>query len=81
MLSETLGGKSVFIHRVIHFDARDATGRGWDNPYKFGAKGGRTNKWVTVRRGGSERLMPLALVSNSSPTVSALCRVVCHCKL
>ncbi len=29
---------------------RDATGRWWDNPYRFGPKGERTNKWVQVRQ-------------------------------
>lgn len=49
---------------------RDASGRGWDNPYLFGEKKAqRTNRWLNVRRGDSNRLMPFALVSNTGPNV------------
>lgn len=66
--------KLYMLAQVVDVEAqsaprvRDASGRGWDNPYLFGPKKARTNKWVHVRRGDSVRLMPLLLVSNSGPT-------------
>ncbi|KAL4543332.1 hypothetical protein Ndes2437B_g01174 [Nannochloris sp. 'desiccata'] len=40
-------------------------GQGWKSPYPFGPDGIKTSKWLRVLRGKSERLWPLAQVSNS----------------
>jgi RNA polymerase-associated protein RTF1 len=43
-------------------------GQGWKSPYPFGPDGIKTSKWLRVLRGKSERLWPLAQVSNSGFT-------------
>jgi len=43
-------------------------GQGWKSPYPFGPDGSKTSKWLRVLRGKSERLWPLAQVSNSGFT-------------
>jgi RNA polymerase-associated protein RTF1 len=43
-------------------------GQGWKSPYPFGPDGIKTSKWLRVLRGTSERLWPLAQVSNSGFT-------------
>ncbi len=43
-------------------------GQGWKSPYPFGPDGIKTSKWLRVKRGKSERLWPLAQVSNSGFT-------------
>ena len=39
---------------------------GWKSPYPFGPEGVKTSKWLKVLRGNSQRIWPLAQVSNSS---------------
>jgi RNA polymerase-associated protein RTF1 len=43
-------------------------GQGWKSPYPFGPDGVKTSSWLRVKRGKSERLWPLAQVSNSGFT-------------
>ena len=40
-------------------------GSGWKSPYPFGPDGAKTSKWLKVSRGKSERVWPLAQVSNA----------------
>ena len=44
--------------------------QGWKSPYPFGPDGAKTNLWVRVSRGKTERVWPLALISNTSITES-----------
>lgn len=52
-------------------------GRPWDSPYPLGP--GKTSKWIKVRRGSSEKVFPMALVSNSSITEDEFDRWVRQC--
>lgn len=43
-------------------------GQPWRSPYPFGPERTKTDVWLRVTRGGSERCAPMALVSNTPPT-------------
>lgn len=52
----------------------------WKSPYPFGPKGERTSLWLKVIRGNSEKIWPLAQVSNSSITEQEFYRYHQQCE-
>jgi RNA polymerase-associated protein RTF1 len=52
----------------------------WKSPYPFGPKGERTSLWLRVLRGTSEKIWPLAQVSNSSITEQEFFRYHQQCE-
>ena len=45
---------------------RDIQGRPIKSPYTLGSEGKKTNMWLRIARGSSERLISMNIVSNSS---------------
>mmetsp|Transcript_3353 Transcript_3353/g.6744 ORF Transcript_3353/g.6744 Transcript_3353/m.6744 type:complete len:562 (+) Transcript_3353:8880-10565(+) len=52
----------------------------WKSPYPFGPKGEKTSIWLRVVRGNSEKIWPLAQVSNSSITEQEFYRYHQQCE-
>lgn len=52
----------------------------WKSPYPFGPKGEKTSMWLRVMRGNSEKIWPLAQVSNSSITEQEFYRYHQQCE-
>jgi len=52
----------------------------WKSPYPFGPKGEKTSLWLRVMRGNSEKIWPLAQVSNSSITEQEFFRYHQQCE-
>lgn len=52
----------------------------WKSPYPFGPKGEKTSLWLRVMRGNSEKIWPLAQVSNSSITEQEFYRYHQQCE-
>lgn len=52
----------------------------WKSPYPFGPKGDKTSIWLRVVRGNSEKIWPLAQVSNSSITEQEFYRYHQQCE-
>lgn len=64
MLVQVIGVEELppGVHKYLE------TGSGWKSPYPFGPDGNKTSKWLRVSRGKTERIWPLAQVSNKSLT-------------